>query len=180
MTSVLPSDFAIEPVSRSPFFSTIWSASAGIVSNKRRPTTGFVSTRTSLVIRNEMDSGAGREADYRTPHSLLITTCFDWMQELYRTARIQARAGDSDVTAASGLILGLGLRLGFSLGIVVLHAIFQRADALAQTLSQLRQFLGAKHQQGNKEDHQQVHGLKQTFKHKASYPTAARKAGTAY
>src|ERR1700675_2847925 len=65
---------------------------------------------------------------------------------------------------------GLGFSLDFRLGIVVLHTIFQGTNALAQTLAQLGQFLGAEYEQCNGEDHQQVHGLKQTFKHKASAP----------
>jgi len=48
----------------------------------------------------------------------------------------------------------------------VLHAFFQGADALAKPFAKLGKFLGAKHQQGNKKDHQKVHWLKKTFKHK--------------
>ncbi len=51
---------------------------------------------------------------------------------------------------------------------------FKSADAFAQALAQFRQFLGTKHQQRNKEDDQQVHGLKQTFKHKASSRAGCR------
>src|SRR5258708_5779084 len=82
-----------------------------------------------------------------------------------------------DVAADSGLVFGivlrrygLGFSLNFRLGVVVFHAILQCANALAQTLAQFGQFLGAEHQQCNRENHQQVHGLKQTFKHKTSEP----------
>ena len=47
-----------------------------------------------------------------------------------------------------------------------LHARLQGTDALSDALAQLRQFLRTKNQQGNKEDHQQMHWLKQAFKHK--------------
>ena len=87
-------------------------------------------------------------------------------------------AGEQDVAADSGLVFrivlrryrGLGIGLNFSLRIVVLHAILQGTNAFAQTLAQFGQFLGAEHQQCDGEDYQQVHGLKQTFKHKASEP----------
>jgi hypothetical protein len=72
------------------------------------------------------------------------------------------QAGKREVGADSGLIFGivlgryygLGIRLNFGLRIVVFHTILQRANALAQTLAQLRQFLGAEYEQCNGEDHQ--------------------------
>jgi len=58
------------------------------------------------------------------------------MQGSYRTSD-NSDAGNQEVTAHSGLILGLDFRLGFSLGIVavILHTFFQCANALAQTLA---------------------------------------------
>ena len=43
---------------------------------------------------------------------------------------------------------------------VILHAFFQGTNPFAQTFAELRQFLWTEHQQGNKEDDQQVHRLK--------------------
>src|SRR6202521_3121134 len=98
------------------------------------------------------------------------------MLKLCRTGD-KAEPRQQDVAPDSGLVFGivlgrywLGFSLDFRLGVVILHTIFQRANALAQTLAQLGQFFGAEHQQCYREDHQQVHGLKQTFKHKASEP----------
>src|SRR5580704_7399590 len=55
ITRDLPSDLEIEPVRRSPFFRTTWSANAGIVTNrtnnKGRPATSFLCTKTSWVIQ---------------------------------------------------------------------------------------------------------------------------------
>src|SRR6267378_7596228 len=45
ITSTLPSDFVIEPVNRSAFFKTSWSASAGIAHSRKRITTDFLCTR---------------------------------------------------------------------------------------------------------------------------------------
>src|ERR1700757_579222 len=53
---------------------------------------------------------------------------------------------------------------------MVLHAFLQRANALAEALSKFRQLLGTKDKKSNEKDDQQVHRLKQTFKHKTSKP----------
>ena len=88
----------------------------------------------------------------------------------------QQQVGTQAIAADSGLVFGILRRyrlrfsLDFRLGIVILHSIFQRANALAQTFAQLGQFFGAEYEQCDGEDYQQVHGLKQTFKHKPSEP----------
>lgn len=49
----------------------------------------------------------------------------------------------------------------FSLfGGMVLHAILQGTNALTQAFAQFGELLRTEHQQGNKEDYQQVHRLK--------------------
>ena len=72
-------------------------------------------------------------------------------------------------TARSTSQRGDGLALGFGVlalvrrtlrGGMILHALFQGADPLTQTFAELRQLPGTEYQQGNKEDHQQVHRLK--------------------
>src|SRR5712691_7549566 len=62
---------------------------------------------------------------------------------------------------------GRGLRRAF------LHTVFQSANALADTFAQFRQLLGAEHQERDKEDHQQMHRLKQAFEHKKPPPPEA-------
>src|SRR5208337_2899167 len=48
---------------------------------------------------------------------------------------------------------------------IILHTFLQRTNALADPLAEFRELLGPEDEQSNKEDHQQVHRLKQTFKH---------------
>jgi hypothetical protein len=76
------------------------------------------------------------------------------------TAATKARGAAMDrAGSALGFCLLARIRRSLSRGII-LHALFQGADPLAQTFAELRQFLGTEHQQSNKEDHQQVHRLK--------------------
>src|SRR5882672_1039187 len=66
------------------------------------------------------------------------------------------------------------LRLALDVGIrrlgrfirLVLHAVLQSANPLADALAKFGQLLWTKHQQSDEEDHQQMHGLEKTFKHK--------------
>src|SRR5579875_3108427 len=49
-----------------------------------------------------------------------------------------------------------------------LHAVAEGADAFAETLSQFRKLLGAKNEQRDHQDNEQVTRLQQSFKHKGS------------
>src|ERR1700691_1749690 len=67
-------------------------------------------------------------------------------------------------------------RLGFGRGvfvfIFVFHAVFQGPNAVADSLADLWESLGAKQQQGNHKNKEQVPRLKKTFTHKTSKPDA--------
>jgi hypothetical protein len=74
--------------------------------------------------------------------------------------------GAADVKAARETKLALALgRLGL---IAILHGVLEAANAFAEALAEFGQFLGTKHQQRDAENHEQVHRLKQTIKHKSS------------
>src|SRR5690242_3142277 len=89
----------------------------------------------------------------RGPRVALYLENRDEKAEKYRLIRSRARGR---LALGFGVLLvGRSLRRG-----MILHAIFQGTNPLAQTLAELRQFLGPEDQQGNKEDDQQVHRLK--------------------
>src|SRR5262249_22959126 len=54
-----------------------------------------------------------------------------------------------------------------------LHGRLEAADALADSFAQFRQLLGSEHEQGNSKNNQQMHRLKQSFKHKRSLRLSA-------
>jgi hypothetical protein len=45
------------------------------------------------------------------------------------------------------------------------HAFFERADSFTDPLAEFGQFFGTENEQGDKEDDQEVGGLKQAFEH---------------
>jgi hypothetical protein len=47
----------------------------------------------------------------------------------------------------------------------ILHALFQSTNTFSNAFAELWKFFRAEHQEGNKEDDQEMHRLKKTFKH---------------
>src|SRR5271166_5728678 len=152
--TVLPSDLTTVPVRRSPFLSVTWSAKSADespknairVNNSNLRNTTLPSTFRVLI---ELYEGPGTAFEHefraqigkrRQRGEVCFPPCFSTRSWL---------------ALCFGFFLVGWLRRG-----IVLHAIFQGTNPLTQTLAELRQFLGAEDQQGNKEDHQQVHRLK--------------------
>jgi hypothetical protein len=61
-----------------------------------------------------------------------------------------------------------GLCTGWLL-FVSFHRCLEAADTLSNSLAKFGKLLGSEHKQGNSENHQQMHGLKQSFKHELSF-----------
>jgi hypothetical protein len=53
-------------------------------------------------------------------------------------------------------------------GLVLFHRGLEAADAFSDSLAEFGKLLRSEHKQSNSEDNQQVHRLKQSFKHKSS------------
>src|SRR5581483_9110895 len=85
-----------------------------------------------------------------------------------RAAERLARKGRAASTRRECGGESLALALGWLRLIAVAHGFLEAANAFAQPFAQLRQFLGTKHQQRDSQNHEQVHRLKQTFKHNSS------------
>jgi hypothetical protein len=60
------------------------------------------------------------------------------------------------------LIRGLLQFRSFSIGV---YGGLETADAIPDSFAQLREFLGPEHEQGEANDHKQMHGLKDSFEH---------------
>src|SRR5579863_7021345 len=149
MTRVLPSDFTTVPVRRSPFFKVTWSAKRADESPKNA-----VRANTSSLRSTALPPDCKESVSIWEPRVTVN-------QSETKTARHNA-ATPRCFSTRSRLALGFGvLLIGRSLcrG-MIFHTVFQGTNPLAQTLAELRQFLGTEHQQGNKEDDQQVHRLK--------------------
>src|SRR2546426_12353239 len=52
---------------------------------------------------------------------------------------------------------------------VSFHGCLEAADALSDSFSKFGELFGPEHKQGNSENNQQMHGLKQSFKHERSF-----------
>jgi len=66
------------------------------------------------------------------------------------------------------LVVGNGGCCAGRLLFVSFHGCLEAADALSDSFTKFGEFLGPEHKQGNSENNQQMHGLKQSFKHEYS------------
>src|SRR5438270_1310183 len=53
--------------------------------------------------------------------------------------------------------------------VVSFHGCLKAADALSNSFTEVGELFGSEHEQGNSENNQQMHRLKQSFKHKCSF-----------
>src|SRR4029077_17615172 len=79
----------------------------------------------------------------------------------FNTQTHDSPLGDALFTSNGGCCAGGLLFVSF-------HGCLEATDALSDSLAEFGKFFGAEHEQGNAENHQQMHGLKQSFKHTAS------------
>jgi hypothetical protein len=66
------------------------------------------------------------------------------------------------------LVVGNGGCCARRLLVVSFHGCLEAADALSDSFTKFGELFGPEHEQGNSENNQQMHGLKQSFKHECS------------
>jgi hypothetical protein len=67
------------------------------------------------------------------------------------------------------LVVGNGGCCASRLLFVSFHGYLEAADALSDSFTKFGELFGPEHKQGNSENSQQMHGLKQSFKHMCSF-----------
>src|SRR5712692_9926361 len=75
------------------------------------------------------------------------------------------RAKTHDSPLGYALVVGNGDCCAGRLLFVSFHGCLEAADALSDSFTKFGELFGPEHKQGNSENNQQMHGLKQSFKH---------------
>jgi len=78
------------------------------------------------------------------------------------------RTQTHDSPLGYALVVGNGSRCAGRLLFVSFHSCLESPDSLSNSFTKVGELFGPEHEQRNSENHQQMHGLKQSFKHTGS------------
>src|SRR3984893_15347074 len=78
------------------------------------------------------------------------------------------RSKTHDSPLGQALVIGNGGCCCAGRLFLIFHSCLEAADALSDSFAQLRKLFGPEHEQSISKNHQQMHGLKQSFQHTAS------------
>jgi hypothetical protein len=70
------------------------------------------------------------------------------------------------------LVVGTGGCWAGRMLLVGFHGCLEASDALSDSFTKFGEFFGPEHKQGNSENNQQMHRLKQSFKHERSFSSS--------